>query len=182
MWLGPWVRGPIRYLLLRSWYVMLWWFLLTPHTPQTVTIAGMLLIADLVSLSLVLWINRLYYYQVYCPQGCRPSNPCLVFFLSFSIVGKIVCMYVVRSRGFEYGHCLFEPWSSQTNDFNWYLSFLSQVLDIIWIGQGLVGQCQDNMTEWDSRSVNPERQHYKINMSAHLSQIATHPDMTLYVA
>ena len=55
---------------------------------------------------------------------------------------------------------------------NWYLLLPSLVLSFIKIRQGLVGQCQDIMNEWNSRSWCrwpgvPVRQHYKVTMSTY---------------
>ena len=70
---------------------------------------------------------------------------------------------------------VFKPWLSQTNDVKidtchsiaWHSALLGS-------GKDWLAQCQNNLTECDSRSSHwqpgvPVRQHYKITMSAYKS-------------
>ena len=71
---------------------------------------------------------------------------------------------------------VFEPWSSQTNDFKidtcHFLAWLSALL-----GQGkdCLAECQDRAIEWNRRSWCwwgvPMSQHYKVAMSVHCHKL-----------
>ena len=64
----------------------------------------------------------------------------------------------------------FKPWSSQTNDFKIdTCHFPASRLALLGSSKDWLAQCQDNVTEWDTRSWwpgFPVRQHYKIGMRA----------------
>ena len=73
------------------------------------------------------------------------------------------------------GGAMFDPWSSQTNDLTIDTShFLARLLALLGSGKDLLAgsQCQDNVSEWYSRSCCwwpglPVGQHYKVAMSTH---------------
>ena len=76
---------------------------------------------------------------------------------------------------------VFEPWSSQTNDFKFdtcrSLAWHSTLLG--W-GKDWLVQCQNNVTEWDSRSWCwwpgvPVTQYYKVAMSTHCHKLVPVP-------
>ena len=86
-----------------------------------------------------------------------------------------------EGRGFESGPHIFESWLSQTNDLKidtcralaWHSALLRY-------GKVWFAQCQDNMTEWYSRSWCwqpgvPVKQHYKVTMSAHCHMLVLVP-------
>ena len=108
------------------------------------------------------------------------SNVCVYIYI-------VCCYLLVHWRSYQDGYrlvtvwlweselCGFESWSSQTNDLKIdTYRFLARAMTISWKGQDWIAQvqCQDNVTEWDIRSLCsepglPVGQHYPVAMSAH---------------
>ena len=71
----------------------------------------------------------------------------------FSI--RLPCWKIGESEPyrFESGPCGFKPWSGQINDFKIdTCRFLTWRLALLGLSKDWLAQCQDNVTEWDSRS------------------------------
>ena len=86
----------------------------------------------------------------------------------------------IRAHGFE-------PWSSQANDLRIdNCRFLARCSTFLGQNKDWLAQCQDKVTEWDTRSLCkqpglPVMKQYKATITPHCYKVNSHPDMTLVV-